>query len=75
MTKKLAIGLVGLGLMGQIRAGNIARLPNARLHAVASRRQEMAQDIAQRYQADRVYTDYAQLFSDPDLDAGVHCQV
>ncbi len=69
MTKKLAIGLVGLSLMGQIRASNIARLPNARLHAVASRRQDMAQNIAQRYHANRFYTDYAQLFSDPDLDA------
>ena len=68
---RLRMAVVGLGQMGQIHVGNVARLPNARLHAVASRRPDVAQDIAQRYHADCFYTDYAQLFSDPDLEAVV----
>jgi predicted dehydrogenase len=57
--------------MGQVHASNVARLPNARLHAVASRRPEVAQEVAGRYNAERFYSDYDQLFSDPDLDAVV----
>jgi predicted dehydrogenase len=69
MTEPLAIGVAGLGLLGQARARYIAELPNARLHAVASRRPDVAQETAQRYNAGRFYTDYTQLFRDPDLDA------
>ncbi|MEW5960890.1 MAG: Gfo/Idh/MocA family oxidoreductase [Chloroflexota bacterium] len=69
MSKKLVVGVAGLGLIGEVRARNLAQLPTARLHAVASRRAETAQEVAQRYNAERFYTDYAQLFSDPALDA------
>jgi scyllo-inositol 2-dehydrogenase (NAD+) len=68
---RLHVAVVGLGPMGQVHAGNIAKLPDARLHAVASRRPEVAQEIAQRYHANRFYSDYDQLFDDPDLDAVV----
>jgi predicted dehydrogenase len=57
--------------MGQVHAGNVAKLPNARLHAVASRRVEVAREVAERFNAERTYADYDQLFGDPDLDAVV----
>jgi inositol 2-dehydrogenase len=69
--ERLRIAVAGLGNMGQVHAGNVARLPNARLHAVASRRPEVAQEVAERFNAERFYTDYDQLFGDPDLDAVV----
>jgi predicted dehydrogenase len=68
---RLRIAVAGLGNMGQVHAGNVAKLPNARLHAVASRRPEVAQEVAGRFNAERFYADYDQLFSDPDLDAAV----
>ena len=71
MTEQLRIGVTGLGTLGRVRARNIARLPQAQLHAVASRRPEVAQEVASRYGADRFYTDYSELFGDPDLDAVV----
>jgi inositol 2-dehydrogenase len=69
--ERLRIAVAGLGNMGQVHAGNVAKLPNARLHAVASRRLEVAQEVAGRFNAERFYTDYDQLFGDPDLDAAV----
>jgi scyllo-inositol 2-dehydrogenase (NAD+) len=66
---RLRIAVVGLGNMGQVHAGNVAKLPNACLHAVASRRPEVAQEVAARFNAERHYTDYDRLFGDPDLDA------
>jgi scyllo-inositol 2-dehydrogenase (NAD+) len=68
---RLRIAVAGLGNMGQVHAGNVAKLPNARLHAVASRRLEVAQGVAERFNAERFYTDYDQLLGDPDLDAAV----
>ncbi len=69
--ERLRIAVAGLGHMGQVHAGNVAKLPNACLHAVASRRPEVAQEVAGRFNAERFYADYDQLFSDPDLDAAV----
>lgn len=66
---RLRIAVVGLGNMGQVHAGNVAKLPNACLHAVASRRPGVAQEAAECHNAERHYTDYDQLFRDPDLDA------
>jgi scyllo-inositol 2-dehydrogenase (NAD+) len=67
----ISVGVAGLGPAGQIHAANIAKLPNARLHAVASRRGDVAQDFARRYRVPRTYTEYADLFGDPELDAVV----
>jgi len=69
MSEQLKVGVAGLGLIGEVRARNIAQLPTARLRAVASRRAEVAKEVAQRYSADRFYTDYTDLFSDSELDA------
>jgi inositol 2-dehydrogenase len=68
---RLRIAVAGLGNMGLVHASNVAKLPNARLHAVASRRPEVAQKVAERFNAERFYTDYDQLLGDPDLDAAV----
>lgn len=68
---QLRVAVVGLGNMGQVHAMNVARLPNARLYAVASRRREVAEEVARRYHAEKVYTDYEALFSDRNLEAVV----
>lgn len=69
MTKTLNLGVMGLGQMGQIHVRSVAMLPNARLHAVASYRADVARQVAARYQPARVYTDYPSFLADPDLDA------
>ena len=69
MTEKVAIGVMGLGHMGQVHAKNVAALPQARLRAVASRRAEVAETVAKTYQAEHVYTDYDSFLADPELEA------
>ena len=68
---RLRVAVVGLGRMGQIHASNVATLSHVCLYAVASRRPEVAQEVAQRYHATRWYTDFDELFADPQLDAVV----
>ncbi len=71
MRRGQRLGVAGLGPAGQLHAANIATLPTARLHAVASRRPGVAEEFARRYDVARAYTDYAELFADGELDAVV----
>lgn len=71
MVDKLNVGLIGLGQMGQIHARNIARLPNARLYAIASHRTDVSEEMAEIYSPERIYTDYESLMADDNLDAVV----
>jgi inositol 2-dehydrogenase len=68
---RLNIAVAGLGTMGQVHVASVARLPRAHLRAVASRREEVARAFAERYHADTFYTDYEQLFADPEVEAVV----
>jgi inositol 2-dehydrogenase len=69
--QKLTVGLIGLGTMGQIHAQNLATLPAVHLLAVASRREEAGQAIAESLGVPRVYTDYEALLADGDVEAVV----
>ncbi|MCR4406906.1 MAG: Gfo/Idh/MocA family oxidoreductase [Anaerolineae bacterium] len=70
MAEPLPIGVLGLGRMGQIHARHLAALPEARLVAVASRRPEIAHEIASQYNA-RPYVHYDDFFADRELRAVV----
>jgi len=67
----IAIGLIGAGRIGTSHAGIIAqRVPGARLAAVADRRPEAAQALADRYGA-RTFTGPIELINDPEIPAVV----
>ena len=61
-------GIIGPGKIAHRFAEDLALLPNARLHAVASRSEERARAFADQYAAAHAYGGYEQLFRTPDLD-------
>jgi len=71
MSQRVNVGVIGLGAMGRVHAQNLAALPQARLLAVASRREEIGREIASRLDVPRVYTDYLALLADQDIEAVV----
>jgi inositol 2-dehydrogenase len=71
MPEKLTVGVIGLGEMGRIHAQNLAGLPQVRLLAVASRREEAAQTTATQLDVPRHYAGYETLLADDDLEAVV----
>jgi len=71
MQERVTVGLIGLGAMGRIHAENLAALPEARLLAVASRREETGRAVAAHLGVPRVYDDYAALLADEDIKAVV----
>jgi myo-inositol 2-dehydrogenase/D-chiro-inositol 1-dehydrogenase len=68
----VGVALIGSGRMGSYHAETVSRrLPGARLVAVADPAPGAADKLATGLDADRAYTDAAQLWTDPDVDAVV----
>ncbi|MCB0556904.1 MAG: Gfo/Idh/MocA family oxidoreductase [Phaeodactylibacter sp.] len=69
MTKTYNWGIIGPGKIAHKFAQGIDKLPDARLHAVASRSEERARAFARQYGAPHFYGNYEDILSCPDLDA------
>ena len=61
-------GIIGPGKIARKFADDLRRVPNARLHAVASTSLERAQAFAQEYSASYAYGCYEDIIGCPDLD-------
>ena len=70
MPGRLNVGVIGVGRLGRVYAGNLAqRVPNARLVAVADQKEELARSIAAEFNVPKAYGDYRELLADPAVDA------
>ena len=68
----VGIALIGSGRMGSFHGETVSRrLPGARLVAVADPAPGAAKKLADELGADRAYTDAAQVWADPEVDAVV----
>lgn len=66
------VALIGSGRMGAYHGATLgSRLPNARLVAVADPAPGAAERLAGELEADRWYTDAAEAFADPEVEAVV----
>lgn len=66
--KKINWGIVAPGHIAEKFADDLALVPGARLHAVASRSLERAQVFAQKYGAGHAFGSYAEMTKCPGLD-------
>ncbi|MCZ7644034.1 MAG: Gfo/Idh/MocA family oxidoreductase [Planctomycetota bacterium] len=74
MNRKIRIGMVGGGFMGQLaHLDNYARLPDVEIAALAEGRPEQAKRVAARYGIPRVYPDHRRMLDGcaRELDAVV----
>lgn len=68
--KKLRLGFVGAGYMGQIaHMGNYYKLPNVEMIALAEGRKGLAEKVARRYGISRVYPTHKEMCEDKEIDA------
>lgn len=68
MAKTYNWGIIGPGKIAHKFAKDLDKLPNARLHAVASRSEERARAFALQYGAPYAYGSYEEITACPDLD-------
>ena len=67
--EKARLGIVGTGIVGNLHALTYSRLPHAELVAVCDLDEGRAQEVAARYGASAIYTDYQRLLEHPGIDA------
>ncbi|MCM8768289.1 MAG: Gfo/Idh/MocA family oxidoreductase [Candidatus Omnitrophica bacterium] len=73
--RKVRIGFVGVGRMGQCaHLRNYVLLPDCQVVAIAEIREKLGQAVANRYGIQRVYRDHRQMLARENLDAIVASQ-
>ncbi len=72
MTRKLNIGMIGAGFIGQLaHLMNYIEIPRCRVLGVAEFRPELRRRVAARYEIPRTYATHHEMIADPDIDAVV----
>ncbi len=70
MIKKLKIGLIGLGRLGNVYGSHLAHhVPNAHLYAVSDANESLAKSFAKKYDVNKMYQNYSDIITDKDVDA------
>jgi scyllo-inositol 2-dehydrogenase (NAD+) len=70
MSKKVNIGVIGLGRLGSLYTNYCAnRLPDANLIAVSDVREEVAKLVSEQYGAKRWYQNYKDMLADDEVEA------
>ncbi len=70
-SRPIRVGLIGAGMIGQLRARALALVPGLRLVALAEPREELARKVAGPDGAVRIHADGEALAADSDVDAVV----
>ena len=66
---RVQIGVIGLGIMGDLYVKIYSEHPLAEVVAVSSRRQERTDEVRRKYGVAHGYTDYQKMLERKDLDA------
>lgn len=69
MTRKIRVGVIGLGIMGEQYTRIYKSHPCAEIAAIATRNPERLRRIGDKYEIAARYLDYNQMFSEGSLDA------
>lgn len=67
--KKLKYGVIGCGVFGEHQIMGIVNLPQAELVALCDVNEERCKEMAEKYGAAKVYTDYHKLVEDEAVEA------
>lgn len=73
MAEPLRIGVIGTGSISEMHLNAYAANPDAKIVAICDVNGRRAQDVADRYGADKIFTDYRELLADPGIDAVSVC--
>lgn len=73
MTEPLRIGVIGTGSISDLHLSAYAANPGAKIVAICDVNGKRAQDVVDKYGADKVFTDYRELLADPAIDAVSIC--
>lgn len=67
-SQRVRLGIIGLGIMGELYVKIYSAHPLAEVVAISSRRAERVEELRARYSVAHGYTDYRAMLERPDLD-------
>lgn len=73
MQEPLRIGVIGTGSISEMHLNAYAANPAAKIVAICDVNGKRAKDVADKYGADKTYTDYRELLANPEIDAVSIC--
>jgi len=73
VAKKVGVGIIGAGWPGQQHARALRASQRAVLYACAEANRERATEFERTFSPNKLYSDYAELLGDPQVDAVVIC--
>ena len=73
MSKKVRIGIIGVGTIGSVHANNYANVPNAEVVALCDILPDRLAEKAKLHGVAKTYTDFNDLLADPQIDAVSVC--
>ncbi len=71
--KKIKVGIVGMGYIGESHIEAVRRIGICKLYAVADTNAELARSKAEQYGIEKCYTTVEELLADPEIDAVHNC--
>lgn len=67
--QKLKVGVIGLGLFGDMETSILSQLPNVQIEALSTTTKSRLEEIGAKYRVRKLFTDYQQLLEDKDIEA------
>lgn len=71
--KKVQVGVIGVGSISQMHLDSYQKHDGATIYAVCDLNEERAKQVAEKYGATKVYTDYNELLADSEVEAVSIC--
>jgi UDP-N-acetylglucosamine 3-dehydrogenase len=67
--ERIRVGVIGLGLFGEIHSDAITGIPNMELAALCTRTEARLEELARKFGVSKAHADYRELLNDPEIDA------
>jgi predicted dehydrogenase len=71
MARKLGFGVVGVGIMGQMRLRTLKNLENVHVVGIADINPQRAEEVAKKFGINKWFANYEDLLKEPELEAVV----
>ena len=71
--RKINVGILGMGYIGESHIDAICRIPYCNLYAIADTNLELAKAKAERFGVEKCYSSIEEMLNDPNVDAIHNC--
>jgi UDP-N-acetylglucosamine 3-dehydrogenase len=67
--KKLKVGVIGLGIFGEMETSILSQLPNVEIVALSTTLKSRVEEIGEKYKVNKLFTNHTDLLKEKDINA------